>query len=52
MNTELSAFMKILKANKNYITTQQFRTIKGQALSGNLYGAKKGLNKVLERGCR
>lgn len=51
MKTELIKFMKILKCNKHNLTCQQFRTIKGQAFAGDIAGAKKGLNKLLERRC-
>lgn len=51
MKTELTEFMKILKCNKQNLTRQQFRTIKGQAFAGDIPGAKKGLNKILERRC-
>ena len=48
MKTELIKFMK---CNKHNLTCQQFRTIKGQAFAGDIAGAKKGLNKLLERRC-
>ena len=51
MKTELIKFMTILKCNKHNLTCQQFRTIKGQAFAGDIAGAKKGLNKLLERRC-
>ena len=51
MKTELTEFMKILKCNKQNLTCKQFRTIKGQAFAGDIAGAKKGLDKVLERRC-
>lgn len=51
MKTELERFMKTLKANKENMTRQQFRTIKGQALAGDIKGAEKGLYKLLERRC-
>lgn len=47
----LSDFLKSLKANKGNLTRQQFRTIKGQALAGDIEGAKKGMYKLLERRC-
>lgn len=31
------------------ISWQQAQTLKGQALSGDVYGAKKGLQKLVER---
>ena len=43
--------MKKLKNNRPYLTKQQYRTIKGQALSGDIDGAEKGLNSLLSRRC-
>ena len=43
-------FLKQLKGKRHQLTPQQFRTIKGQALAGDLEGAQKGLNKLLQRG--
>lgn len=51
MKTELERFMKMLKANKENLPRQQFRTIKGQAFAGDIKGAEKGLYKLLERRC-
>lgn len=39
--------MKHLKSKREQLTPQQYRTIKGQILSGNIPGALKGLNRVL-----
>jgi len=47
----LSDFLKSLKANKENLSRQQFRTIKGQALAGDIEGARKGMYKLLERRC-
>lgn len=51
MNTkmELKDFIRNLKHNKRQLTLQQYRTIKGQALSGDIDGAKKGLCKIIKR---
>lgn len=51
MHTELSDFMKMLKGNKENLTKQQYKTVRGQALSGDLEGARKGLAKLLKRRC-
>lgn len=51
MKTELTEFLENLKSNKRNLTRQQYRTIKGQALKGNVMHARKGLQKVLERRC-
>lgn len=51
MKTELTDFMRTLKANQKNLTRQQYRTIKGQAFAGDVKGAEKGLYKLLERRC-
>lgn len=51
MHTELSDFMKLLKSNKDNLTRQQYKTVRGQALSGDIDGARKGLAKLLKRRC-
>jgi hypothetical protein len=48
---QLSNFLQSLKANKGNLTRQQFRTIKGQALAGDIEGARKRMYKLLERRC-
>ncbi len=42
------AFM-LLKKYKNKLIKQQFKTFKGQILSGNIDGFKKGLAKLLQK---
>lgn len=42
--------MKQLKQNKNILTKQQYKTLKGQAVAGDAMGANKGLIKILQRG--
>lgn len=51
MHTELNEFIKTLKSNKENLTRQQYKTVQGQALSGDLEGARKGLSKLLKRRC-
>ena len=41
--------MKMLESYGRYLSKQQYRTIKGQILSGNITAAMKGLDKVLTR---
>lgn len=41
--------MKLLKANRSRLTPQQFRTLKGQVLAGDITGAQKGLQKLLKQ---
>ena len=42
----------MLKARKNKLTPQQFKTIKGQILAGDVEGAKKGLDRLERRSVR
>ncbi|WP_295218064.1 hypothetical protein [Ruminococcus sp.] len=42
-------FWRDLKANRQKMTKQQYRTLKGQAASGKVMDARKGLQKVLKR---
>lgn len=47
----LNVFLKHLKKQRERLTTQQYKTIRGQALAGDIDGANKGLYKLLERRC-
>lgn len=38
--------LKLLKTNKRKLTKQQFKTFKGQILSGDIKGFYKGLHKL------
>nr|DAI27000.1 MAG TPA: hypothetical protein [Caudoviricetes sp.]DAQ53548.1 MAG TPA: hypothetical protein [Caudoviricetes sp.] len=49
MSKDTIEFFKELKNNRPNITVQQYRTIKGQAIKGNVMDARKGLHKVLKR---
>jgi hypothetical protein len=44
---EINFFIKTLKTQIGKLTKQQMHTLKGQALSGDLDGAKKGLSKLI-----
>lgn len=46
---EMVSFMYILKQNRSKLSAQQYRTLKGQAVSGNVDAAHKGLHKTLRR---
>lgn len=49
----MQVFIKELGKYKGYLPRQIIKTLRGQALSGDLVGAKKGLEKIklrLERG--
>lgn len=45
---ETKVFLKRLKIFKKVLTVQERKTLQGQALSGDLAGAKKGLDKILK----
>lgn len=40
---------KLLKDSRKHITKQQYRTIKGQLIAGDVDGARKGLKRLLNR---
>ena len=42
-------FWRELKNNKPYLTKQQYRTIKGQAIKGNMDAARKGMLRIQQR---
>ena len=42
-------FLSMLKKHVYEITPQEYRTLRGQAISGDLEGAQKGLLKILGR---
>ena len=46
---KLKNFILLLKEQKPHLTKQQFKTLKGQALAGDVIGANKGLHKLIER---
>ena len=49
----MKVFIKELSKYRSCLTIQRIKTLIGQALSGDLVGAKKGLEKIklrLERG--
>lgn len=48
MSKDTIEFFKELKNNRPHLTVQQYRTIKGQAVKGNIADARKGLHKVLK----
>lgn len=45
--TETETFIRMLA--KYNLTTQQKKTLKGQAIAGDLEGAQKGLNRILKK---
>ena len=44
-----NGFLTELKKNYKYLDRHEFKTLRGQALSGDVDGAMKGLHKILER---
>lgn len=44
---QAKAFLDEMKNHRDVLTTQQMRTLKGQALSGDINGAAKGLAKLV-----
>lgn len=47
-NTD-TQFWRDLKNSRQHLTKQQYRTLKGQAVKGNVMDARKGLQKILMR---
>ena len=41
--------MKLLKANRDKLTSQQYRTLRGQCLAGDVDGAINGFYKLMRR---
>lgn len=41
--------MKLLKANRDNLTTQQYKTLRGQCLAGDVDGAIKGFHRLMRR---
>lgn len=50
MSKSIKEFLHVLKVCKDSkrISIQQYRTLRGQVISGNLLGAKKGLQKIMK----
>jgi len=47
MNKEVKIFIIELRKYKDSLSKQLIKTLRGQALSGDLAGARKGLNRIL-----
>jgi hypothetical protein len=45
----MKAFLELLKGYRHLINKQQLKTLRGQALAGDVEGARKGLQKILSR---
>lgn len=48
-NINLNQFLKKLRKHKNHIERNTFKTIRGQAINGDLEGARRGLMKILDK---
>jgi len=46
----LTIFLEHLKMQREKLTMQQYKTIRGEAMAGDIAGANKGLIKLLSRG--
>ena len=46
MDKDVLEFIKALKKYRGKLNKQQIKTLRGQALSGNLEGARLGLKKI------
>lgn len=49
MNKEMIDNLKFLKVYRYRLTKQQYKTFKGQILSGDISGFRKGLFNVIKR---
>lgn len=46
---DIRAAMTMLKSRSKQLTKQQYNTIKGQILSGNINAAMKGIDRILAK---
>lgn len=49
-SVDMRRALAAIKANRDRLTAQQYKTLKGQALHGDYDAAAKGLLKILKRG--
>lgn len=52
MNRETIKFIELLKNYRRILPKQTIKTLRGQALAGDLMGAKKGLKKEVSKFAR
>lgn len=43
----INAFLKLLENYKNRLTPQQYRALRGQAVNGDILGARRGLARII-----
>lgn len=48
-NEDKKKAMLYLKSKRAVLTVQQYRTLKGQILAGDVSGAKRGIDKLIAR---
>lgn len=48
-NRAIQDTMKLLKSCRHFLTVQQFKVLKSQCLSGDIIGARKGLQTILKK---
>lgn len=48
MDTHISEFLRLLRNTPN-LTPQQFRTLRGQAIHGDIAGAEKGYARLMKQ---
>lgn len=48
-NAAIRQTLQFIKINRHSLTPQQYKTLKGQCLAGDVEGAKKGIYTILER---
>ena len=49
---DAAPFLAKMKANRDLLTWKQWHDLRGQALSGDIEGAEKGLQTIIRRGYR
>lgn len=48
----MTKYIKRLKQYRHLLTKNQISTIRGQILAGDVDGAMRGLNKIIEKGAK
>lgn len=48
---DMRSVLLAIKSARQYLTNQQYRTLRGQALSGDLDGALRGLSRIMIMRC-
>ncbi len=48
-DNQAAYFIGVMKGYRRYLSQQEYNTIKGQAIAGDVEAAKRGLTKLLRR---